>query len=137
MGAQIAAHFANAGLQVYLLDIAPKEGPKNAIVEKSFKAATKLKPAPFFSSAAKSRITLGNFDEDFDYLKRVDWVIEVVIERMDINEASWRASIRLLAQTRLCQVIRAVCRLLIYLPIVATASNLDFWEHISSIRRDI
>lgn len=85
MGAQIAAHLANAGLQVYLLDIAPKEGGKNDIVQAMFKKMTKLKPDPFFTKAAAKRITLGNFDDNFDYVGRADWVIEVVIEKMEIK----------------------------------------------------
>lgn len=86
MGAQIAAHLANAGLQVYLLDIAPKEGKnKNAIVEAQFKKARKTKPDPFFTEAAAKRITLGNFDEHFHWLEEVDWVIEAVVERLDIK----------------------------------------------------
>ncbi len=86
MGAQIAAHLAGAGLEVLLLDIASKAGPKNQIVEAAFKRATKLKPAPFVQEAAKKRITLGNFDEHFDQLADKDWIIEVVVERMDIKQ---------------------------------------------------
>lgn len=87
MGAQIAAHFANAGMEVLLLDIAPKAGPKNAIVQAAFKRASKLKPAPFFRSADAKRIRLGNFDDDFDQLADMDWVVEAVIERMDIKRS--------------------------------------------------
>lgn len=89
MGSQIAAHLANAGLQVHLLDVSPetigKKGQPNDIVEKSFKQATKLKPDPFFSEAARKRITLGNFEENFDRVGEVDWVIEVVVERLDVK----------------------------------------------------
>ena len=88
MGAQIAAHLANAGLQVYLLDIAPKEGDnKNAIVEKLFKAATKKKPDPFFTKKATQRIKIGNFDDNFGWVGEVDWVIEAVVERLDIKHS--------------------------------------------------
>ncbi len=86
MGAQIAAHLANAGLQVYLLDIAPQDGAnKNAIVEKQFKATRKKKPDPFFTGDAAKRIKLGNFDEHFHWVGEVDWVIEAVVERLDIK----------------------------------------------------
>lgn len=87
MGAQIAAHFANAGLEVNLLDIAPEEGPKNAIVEGAFKRAKKLKPNPFVLGTTARQIRLGNFDENLDWLKDTEWVIEVVVERMDIKRA--------------------------------------------------
>ncbi|WP_412068117.1 3-hydroxyacyl-CoA dehydrogenase/enoyl-CoA hydratase family protein [Rubrivirga sp. IMCC43871] len=90
MGSQIAAHLANAGLEVLLLDVTPesigREGGKNDLVEGAFKAATKMKPAPFMTPAAQKRITLGNFDDDFDKIGDAEWVIEVVIERMDIKK---------------------------------------------------
>jgi len=86
MGAQIAAHLANAGLQVYLLDIAPQQGAnKNAIVEKLFKAARKKKPDPFFTQDITQRIKIGNFDEHFHWVGEVDWVIEAVVERLEIK----------------------------------------------------
>ena len=89
MGAQIAAHLANAGLQVYLLDIAPssigKEGPPNSIVEKQWKQATKYKPDPLFTSDTAQRVRLGNFEENFEWVGEVDWVIEVVVERLDVK----------------------------------------------------
>lgn len=85
MGAQIAAHCANAGLHVYLLDIAPKEGPKNAIVEAAFKRTKKLKPNPFFTKGTAQRVQVGNFDEHFDWVGKADWVIEAVVERLTIK----------------------------------------------------
>ena len=90
MGSQIAAHLANAGLDVLLLDVTPesigKEGPKNSLVEGAFTAATKMKPDPFFTEAAQKQITLGNFDDDFDKIGEADWIIEVVVERMDVKQ---------------------------------------------------
>jgi len=86
MGAQIAAHLANAGLQVHLLDIPAKEGKKNSIVEGAFKKTLKMKPNPFANKAASGRITLGNFDEHFDRIAEAEWVIEVVIENMKIKQ---------------------------------------------------
>lgn len=89
MGSQIAAHLANAGLEVLLLDVAPsdigREGKPNDIVEKSFKAALGLNPDPFMSEAAKARVQLGNFKEDFERIGEADWVIEVVVERLDVK----------------------------------------------------
>ena len=85
MGAQIAAHLANAGLEVHLLDIAPDEGDPDSVVEKGFKAARKASPDPFFTDDVADRIYLGNFEEDFDRIGEADWVIQVVVERMDVK----------------------------------------------------
>ncbi len=87
MGAQIAAHLANAGLEVHLLDIEPDDGPPDAIVKKGFKAATKARPAAFVTDAAARRVTLGTFEADFARVGEVDWVIEVVVERMDVKRS--------------------------------------------------
>ena len=90
MGSQIAAHLANAGLGVLLLDVTPesigREGAKNSLVEGAFKAATKMKPDPFMTAEAQKRITLGNFDDDFQKIGDADWIIEVVVERMDVKQ---------------------------------------------------
>jgi len=89
MGAQIAAHCANAGLSVDLLDIAPaaigKPGAPNSLVEKAWAALSKMNPSPFFNDAAKSRVRLGNFDEHFDRIKDADLIIEAVVERLDVK----------------------------------------------------
>ena len=86
MGAQIAAHLANAGLDVYLLDIPPRDGGnKNAVVERGFAQARKTKPDPFFADEAARRITTGNFDDDFERVGQADWVIEAVVERLDVK----------------------------------------------------
>ncbi len=86
MGTQIAAHLANAGLTVHLLDIAAPNGPKNAIVEAAFKKGLKQSPPIFFTDKTAHRVTLGNFDEHFDRLANVDWVIEAVIENLAIKQ---------------------------------------------------
>lgn len=89
MGAQIAAHLANAGLQVYLLDVTPaaigREGAPNSLVEKGFKAALKASPDPFFTKRTAERVRLGNFDDDFAHVGEVDWVIEAVVERLNVK----------------------------------------------------
>ena len=85
MGAQIAAHLANAGLSVLLLDIPAKEGDKDGVVKEAFKRIQKIKPDPFFTANVAQRIQLGNFDDDLTKLKDVDWVIEAVVEKMDIK----------------------------------------------------
>lgn len=91
MGAQIAAHLANAGLNVDLLDVAPsdigREGAPNSIVEGAWKALQKLSPDPFFDERAKSRVRLGNFAEHFDRVKDAEWIIEVVVERLPVKHS--------------------------------------------------
>lgn len=86
MGTQIAAHLANAGLQVLLLDLPAPEGNKNAVVEGAFKKAKKLSPPILFTPAMAHRIELGNYHEHFGRLSQVDWVIEAVVERLDIKQ---------------------------------------------------
>lgn len=86
MGSQIAAHLANAGLTVHLLDIPAPEGNKNAIAEAGWKKALKLKPPILFTEKTARRITLGNFDEHLDRLAEVDWVIEAVVENLAIKQ---------------------------------------------------
>jgi len=91
MGSQIAAHLANAGLQVLLLDVTPesigREGANNSIVEAAWAAALKLKPDPLFTPETAKRVTLGNFEDDFHRIGEADWVIEVVVERMDVKQS--------------------------------------------------
>ena len=86
MGAQIAAHLANAGLQVLLLDMPAKTGPRSALVDRNLKAAMKAKPAPFFTKHTAQRIATGNLADDFERIAAVDWVIEAVVERLDVKQ---------------------------------------------------
>lgn len=88
MGAGIAAHLANAGIPTLLLDIAPKEEgapDKNAIVKSLFEAAKKLKPAPFMLADNAKLITVGNFTDDIAKLETCDFVIEAVVENLEIK----------------------------------------------------
>ncbi len=94
MGSGIACHLANAGFQVLLLDIVPfdlketeKNNPaaRNRIVNASLKASIKSKPAPLYDNAFASRIQTGNFDDNMKDIKDCDWIIEVVVERLDIK----------------------------------------------------
>src|SRR6187200_1909613 len=80
MGAQIAAHFANAGLKVWLLDVT-KEAARDGL-----QRATGLKPDPFFTPDARSLIRTGGFDEDLASIKGADWILEAVVERLDAKQ---------------------------------------------------
>lgn len=101
MGSQIAAHFANIGVEVLLLDIVPRElndkekaaglsledkKVRNRIVEEAYQAAIKMKPAPFYSKSFVNRVERGNMDDDLHKISEVDWIIEVVVERLDIKQ---------------------------------------------------
>ncbi len=92
MGARIAAHFANAGLPSYLLDIVPPDAPatgreRNKIAAAGLEAAKKSKPAAFFEPSLASLVTVGNFDDDLKRLADVDWIIEAVVENLEIKRA--------------------------------------------------
>lgn len=86
MGTQIAAHLANAGLTVYLLDLPAKTGNKNGLVDASLKKALKQSPPVFFTEKTARRVIPGNFDEHFDRIATVDWVIEAIVENLDIKQ---------------------------------------------------
>ncbi|GAB3983670.1 3-hydroxyacyl-CoA dehydrogenase/enoyl-CoA hydratase family protein [Spirosoma terrae] len=102
MGSRIAAHFANIGVDVLLLDIVPKEptGPeqakglttdspavRNRIVNDAFQTMLKASPAALYSPKFADRIKLGNFDDNLNDIATYDWVIEVVVERLDIKRS--------------------------------------------------
>lgn len=101
MGSGIACHFANIGVEVLLLDIVPRElneaekakgltleSPmvRNRIVNESLAKAIKSNPAPLYHKKFADRITTGNLDDDISKVKEVDWIIEVVVERLDIKQ---------------------------------------------------
>jgi len=83
MGAQIAAHLSNAGVETVLFDLAAKEGPKSGIALKAIANLQKLSPAPLADKNVAATIIPANYDEDLDHLKDVDLVIEAIAERMD------------------------------------------------------
>ncbi len=88
MGAQIAAHLANAGLEVLLFDVAADDAADtNAVVDAALGRTKKMKPNPFFDGEASGRIVTGNFDEHLDRLKRAEWVVEAVVERLDVKRS--------------------------------------------------
>ncbi len=101
MGSGIACHFANIGVEVLLLDIVPRELNdlekkkgltleskivRNRIVNDALKNCLKSKPSPIYDQKFASRISTGNIDDDLHQIANVDWVMEVVIERLDIKQ---------------------------------------------------
>jgi 3-hydroxyacyl-CoA dehydrogenase len=93
MGARIAAHFANAGVPSYLLDIIPPDadGPaRNKIAAAGLDAAKKSKPAAFMEPSLARFVTVGNFEDDLKKLGDVDWIIEAVVENLEIKRALLR-----------------------------------------------
>jgi len=104
MGSGIASHLAGIGLEVLLLDIAPKEllpeeeglslehpKVKNRIVNQALSKSLKSKPSPIYHQAFACRIQTGNLDDDLHKIKNVDWIIEVVVERLDIKKQVFEA----------------------------------------------
>ncbi|MGB4936098.1 MAG: 3-hydroxyacyl-CoA dehydrogenase/enoyl-CoA hydratase family protein [Ferruginibacter sp.] len=93
MGSRIACHFAGVGLKVLLLDILPKDLPedarpaaRNKIVNDALTAAIKSNPSPVYTKDVVKRITTGNFTDNMKDIADCDWVIEVVVERLDIKQ---------------------------------------------------
>jgi 3-hydroxyacyl-CoA dehydrogenase len=94
MGSRIACHFAGVGLPVLLLDIVPKDLPadakpadKNKIVNEALAAAIKSNPSPLYTKDAVKKIKTGNFTDNMKDIADCDWVIEVVVERLDIKQS--------------------------------------------------
>jgi 3-hydroxyacyl-CoA dehydrogenase len=93
MGARIAAHFANAGVPSYLFDIVPPDadGPaRNKIAAAGLDAARKSKPAAFMEPSLARFVTVGNFEDDIKKLADVDWIIEAVVENLEIKRTLLR-----------------------------------------------
>jgi 3-hydroxyacyl-CoA dehydrogenase len=96
MGSRIAMHFANIGVQAVLLDIVPfnlddkdKNNPKmrNKIVNDAFAAALKSSPSPVYHAKVAEKVTLGNFDDNLNLIADCDFIIEAVVERLDIKQS--------------------------------------------------
>jgi 3-hydroxyacyl-CoA dehydrogenase len=93
MGARIAAHFANAGLPSFLLDIVPADADapaRNKIAAAGLDAAKKSRPAAFMDASLARLVTVGNFEDDLKKLSDVDWIIEAVVENLEIKRALLR-----------------------------------------------
>ncbi len=93
MGAALAAHLANAGVPVTLLDIVPKDvsveagkTARNKIVDEGFERAKKSRPASFFSSDQLTLVKTGNLEDDFNVIAEADWVIEAIVENLKIKQ---------------------------------------------------
>jgi len=96
MGSRLACHFANAGIKTYLLDIVTPNltetekghpAAKNRLVNSALEAAVKSSPSPLFDKDAIKLISTGNFDDNLDWLKDVDWTIEAVVENLEIKRS--------------------------------------------------
>lgn len=101
MGSRIACHFANIGVEVLLLDIAPKQlsaaeeakgmrldqpAVRNSIVNNALNTAVKTSPSPIYNKKSLDKITTGNFEDDMSKISNYDWIIEVVVENLEIKK---------------------------------------------------
>ncbi len=93
MGSRIACHFAGIGVQVLLLDIVPKDvdanapaAQKNKLVNEALQSAIKSNPSPVYTKDVVKNITTGNFNDNLKDISGCDWIIEVVVERLDIKQ---------------------------------------------------
>ena len=86
MGSAIACHVAQCGAEVLLLDLPSEEGPRDAIAAGHLKKSLKSKPSPIYSKRFAKRIDTGNFEDDLHKIAECDWILEVVVERLDIKQ---------------------------------------------------
>ena len=102
MGSRIACHFANIGVEVLLLDIVPRElnaaeqakgltlqhpAVRNRMVNEAFQNTLKASPAALYSATFANRVKLGNFDDNLAEIKNYDWILEAIVERLDIKQS--------------------------------------------------
>ena len=94
MGSGIACHFANIGVEVILLDLIPKKNNgeindithRNSIVNDNLQKSINSKPSPLYDKKFLSRIIIGNFIDDFSKISKADWIIEAVVENLEIKK---------------------------------------------------
>jgi 3-hydroxyacyl-CoA dehydrogenase len=90
MGARIAAHFANAGVPALLLDIViPGQPNRNAAALKGIENALKLRPGGFFTDDTAALVKPGNFEDHLDQLSECDWIVEAVVENLELKRDLW------------------------------------------------
>ena len=120
MGSGIACHFANIGAEVLLLDIVPRElndkekakglsledpAVRNRLVNDNLTSALKSKPSPIYSKKFADRISTGNLQDDLHKIADVDWIIEVVVERLDIKQKVFLYSILVNSYRSFCEPV--------------------------------
>ena len=140
MGSGIACHLANVGIDVLMLDIQPNDKSiknKNIIADESLKNAIKSRPNPLYKKEYANRVTTGNFDDDFEKIKDADWIIEVIVENLEIKKTVFEK----LKNINLIMLLLLLTLLVFQYHFCAKEDqmilNLNFVEHISLILQDI
>src|ERR1700674_3325926 len=90
MGSRIAAHFANAGVPALLLDIVVSGPNRNAAAQRGIQNALQQRPAGFFTDEKTALVRAGNFEDNLSELADCDWVVEAIVENLDIKRDLWR-----------------------------------------------
>ena len=89
MGAQISAHFANVGIKTLLLDLPSEGSDRNSLARQAVERLSSIKPPPLFSPQKLSQIQVGNFEDDLPSLSSCQWIIECVVEKIEIKHKLW------------------------------------------------
>jgi 3-hydroxyacyl-CoA dehydrogenase len=151
MGAALAAHFANAGLKVTLLDIVPNkltskeemkelsiEDPvvRNRIVNEGWQRCIKARPANLFSNEVADLVTLGNLEDDFDAVAEADWILEAIVERLDIKQPLMARIDKVRKPESIVPILPGFPSMRFQRAVLITFSSTS-WEHTSSTRPGI